>query len=68
MHCPGHQKGTDLVSKGKQLADQTAKQAARKMTQKLVTLLAPALPEKPDYLEEDLKYLQKWTKLDYKGD
>ena len=68
MHWPEHQKGTDLVSKGNQLADQTAKQAAREMAQELVTLPVPALPEKPDYSEEDLKYLQKWTKLGYEGD
>ena len=28
-HCPGLQKGTDLISKGNQLADQASKQAAR---------------------------------------
>ena len=48
---------TDLISKGNQLADQAAKQAAWETVQELVTLLAPALPEKPDYSEEDLKYL-----------
>ena len=68
MHCPGHQKGTDLISKGNHLADQAAKQAARETVQELVTLPAPALPEKPNYSEEYLKYLQKWVKLDYEGD
>ena len=36
--------------------------------QELVTLPAPALPEKPNYSEEDLTYLQKWAKLDYERD
>ena len=36
--------------------------------QELVILPAPALPEKLNYSEEDLKYLQKWVRLDYEGD
>ena len=68
MHCLGLQKGTDLISKGNQLADQASKQAARETVQELVTLPAPALPEKPIYSEEYLKYLQKYVKLDYEGD
>jgi hypothetical protein len=29
MHCPGYQKGLDFVTKGNQMADLTAKQAAQ---------------------------------------
>ena len=60
MHVLRHQKGTDLISKGNQLSDRDLKQAAWETMQELVTHLDLSLPDKLEYSEEDLKYLQKW--------
>jgi hypothetical protein len=59
MHCRGHQKGMDYVSRGNRLANQAARRAAeeqsfpgvREQTAKL--LLAPELPPTPNYTKEE---------------
>jgi hypothetical protein len=58
MHCRDHQRGTDYVSRGSHLADQTARRAAEeflpevpKQTTKL--LLALELPPNPNYIKEE---------------
>ena len=66
IHCKGHQRGTDPISKGNGLADQTAKEA---VTQPSPTVgpksifnvhLAPELPPSPrDTKEEDQWALNK---------
>lgn len=53
MHCPGHQKGTDVVSKGNNLADQKAREIA--------TLKSPvALPVLTDPGPRSLPLLPKY--------
>ena len=50
IHCKGHQRGTDPISKGNQLADQAAKEAATQQSPTVdpelifKVLLAPELP------------------------
>jgi ribonuclease HI len=55
MHCRGHQRGTDYVSRGNHLADQEARRAAEELSspeapmQTTKLLLAPELPPTPNY-------------------
>jgi ribonuclease HI len=55
MHCRGHQRGMDCVSRGNRLADQAAKRAAEELSspevpkQTAKLLLAPELPPSPNY-------------------
>ncbi|XP_033051773.1 uncharacterized protein LOC117074437 [Trachypithecus francoisi] len=63
VHCPGHQKATNPVTRGNNLADQTAKDVA-KTTPQLLTLQLPdpgprELPFHPEYSEEDLQWISK---------
>ncbi|XP_033041305.1 uncharacterized protein LOC117068350 [Trachypithecus francoisi] len=63
VHCPGHQKATNPVARGNNLADQTAKEVA-KITPRLLTLQLPdpgprELPSHPDYSEDDLQWISK---------
>ena len=61
IHCPGHQKGTTAVTRGKNLAHRAAKEAALEET--AASVLAATLPEPPDpnlqecpaYTEEEVK-------------
>ena len=61
IHCPGHQKGTTPVTRGKNLAHRAAKEAALEET--AASVLAATLPEPPDpnlqecpaYTEEEVK-------------
>ncbi|XP_045327125.1 uncharacterized protein LOC123594397 [Leopardus geoffroyi] len=63
VHCPGHQKTTDPISRGNNLADQTAKNIARPPAQ-LLTLQLPdpglrELPPSPEYSESDIQWMSK---------
>jgi hypothetical protein len=64
MHCIGHQRGTDYVSRGNCLADQTARMAAEELSSPEVPekvaklLLAPELPSTPNYTKEK----EQWAK------
>ncbi|XP_053745273.1 uncharacterized protein LOC109256981 [Panthera pardus] len=63
VHCPGHQKTTDPVSQGNNLADQTAKNIARPPAQ-LLTLQLPdsgprELPPSPEYSESDIQWMSQ---------
>jgi hypothetical protein len=65
MQCRSHQRGTDYVIRGNQLADQVAKRAAElsspevpKQTAKL--LLAPEPPPTSNYTKEE----EQWAKLE----
>jgi predicted Zn-dependent protease len=68
MHCRGHQRGMDYVSRGNCLVDQAAKRAAEKLSspevpkQTAKLLLAPELPPSPNYTKEE----EQWAK-DEKG-
>ena len=59
IHCKGHQRGTDPVSKGNQLADQRAKEAATQPSPTVGpksifnVLLAPKLPPSRRYTKEE---------------
>lgn len=44
MHCPGHQKGTDAISRGNNLADQKAKKAALITTTVTLPILIDPAP------------------------
>lgn len=44
MHCPGHQKRTDVISRGNSLADQKAKKAALITTTVTLTILTDPGP------------------------
>ncbi|XP_048208120.1 uncharacterized protein LOC125355755 [Perognathus longimembris pacificus] len=62
MHCPGHQKGIDLVTKGNNLADHAAKKAALQPRAEILALADPgprALPPMPQYSQEDLEWIRK---------
>ena len=63
VHCPGHQKTTDPISRGNNLADQTAKNIARPPAQ-LLTLQLPdpgprEVPPSPEYSESDIQWMSK---------
>jgi ribonuclease HI len=68
MHCRGHQRGTDDVSRGTHLADQVAKRAAEELSspealkQTTKLLLAPELPPTLNHTKEE----EQWAK-DEKG-
>ena len=59
IHCKGHQRGTDPVSKGNRLANQIAKKAATQPSPTVghepisKVLLAPELPPSLRYTKED---------------
>ena len=66
IHCKGHQRGTNLVSKGNQLADQATKEVATQPSPTLgpkpfsKVLLAPELPLSLRYTtEEDQRALDE---------
>ena len=77
IHCKGHQRGTDPISKGNWLADQAAKEAATQPIPRVgprsifKVLLAPELPPSPRYTKEDqwalneggIKEKEGWWKL-----
>lgn len=53
IHCKGHQKGDDPVTKGNRSADAAARQAARgQQPDKPKVLLAPEVPAVPRYSPE----------------
>lgn len=62
VHCPGHQKSMNLVSRGNNLDDQMAKKIARASTWSLVMQLPDPgpwdLPPAPEYSEEDLQWIR----------
>jgi hypothetical protein len=67
LHCRGHQKGMDYVSRGNHLADHVAKRSAEELISKMPKqtaklLLAPELPPNPNYAKEE----EQWAK-DEKG-
>ena len=59
IHCKAHQQGTDPISKGNRLADQTAKEVATQLSPTVgpesifKVLLSPELPPSPGYTKED---------------
>ena len=59
IHCRGHQRGPDPVSKGNRLADQAAKEAAHQLNATMgprpisKVHLAPKLPVSPKYTKEE---------------
>ena len=59
IHCKGHQRGTDPISKGNRLADQAVKEATTHPRptvgpESIVkVLLAPELPPSPKYAKEE---------------
>ncbi|XP_023068770.1 uncharacterized protein LOC111543135 [Piliocolobus tephrosceles] len=63
VHCPGHQKTTDMVSRGNNLADQTAKNVAQTPSRLLALQLpdpGPAeLSSNPEYSEGDLQWINE---------
>ena len=63
VHCPGHQKITDPISPGNNLADQTARQVAQKPIPVLPAQLPDPgprdLPPQPEYSEDDLIWMRK---------
>jgi hypothetical protein len=68
VHCRGHQRGMDCVSRGNHLADQVAKRAVEELSspevpkQTTKLLLAPELPPTPNYTKVE----EQWAK-DEKG-
>jgi predicted Zn-dependent protease len=68
MHCRGHQRGTDDVSRESHLADQVARRAAEELNsseapkQTIKLLLAPELPPTLNHTKEE----EQWAK-DEKG-
>ena len=62
IHCPGHQKGTTAVTRGKNLAHRAAKEAALEETAASVLAATPPEPpnpnllERPAYTEEEVKW------------
>ncbi|XP_060026124.1 uncharacterized protein LOC132531985 [Lagenorhynchus albirostris] len=63
VHCPGHQKPTNPVARGNNLADQTARKAAHTPIP-LLPLHLPdpgprELPPQPDYSEDDIRWMSK---------
>uniref|UniRef100_A0A8C9DWT4 Uncharacterized protein n=2 Tax=Phocoena sinus TaxID=42100 RepID=A0A8C9DWT4_PHOSS len=63
VHCPGHQKPTNPVARGNNLADQTARKAAYTPIP-LLPLQLPdpgprELPPQPDYSEDDIRWINK---------
>lgn len=63
IHCPRHQKGTGLVEKGNQMADQVAKEAA----QGPITLVVKTVPQ-PAEEETEIKVLTEEKGIKYLGD
>jgi steroid 5-alpha reductase family enzyme len=65
MHCRGHQRGTDDVSRESHLADQVARRAAEELSslevlkQTAKLLLALELPLTMNYTKEE----EQWTKM-----
>lgn len=63
MHCPGHQKPVDPVSRGNHFADQTAKRIALSPAQAMAVQLPDPgprdLPPVAEYAEEDLQWVEK---------
>jgi ribonuclease HI len=59
IHCRGHQRGTDYVSRGSHLADQVARRASEELNspgvpkQTVKLLLAQKLPPTPNYTKEE---------------
>ncbi|XP_073648710.1 serine hydrolase RBBP9 isoform X3 [Tursiops truncatus] len=63
VHCPGHQKPTNPVARGNNLADQTARKAAHTPIP-LLPLQLPdpgprEIPPQPDYSEDDIRWMSK---------
>ena len=77
IHCKGHQRGTDPISKGNQLADQAAKEAVTQLSPTVglesifKVVLAQELSPSPRYTKEDqwalneggIKEKEGWRKL-----
>lgn len=64
IHCKGHQRGTDAISKGNWLADQAARGGSNPRPQSrpqvsFEVLLAPELPPSPRYTKEDQQALNE---------
>ena len=59
IHCKGHQRGTDPISKGNQLADQAAKEAVTQLSPTMglesifKVVLAPELPPSMRYTKKE---------------
>jgi ribonuclease HI len=66
IHCRGHQRGMDFVSRGNHLADQAARRAAEELSspgvpkQTTKLLLALELPLIPNYTKEE----EQWAKYE----
>nr|AEF12610.1 pol protein [Porcine endogenous retrovirus B] len=59
IHCPGHQKAKDLISRGNQMADRVAKQAAQAVNL-LPIIETPKAPEpRRQYTLEDWQEIKK---------
>lgn len=63
VHCPGHQKPVDPVSRGNHFADQTAKRIALSPAQAMAVQLPDPgprdLPPVAEYAEEDWQWVEK---------
>ncbi|KAK1346668.1 hypothetical protein QTO34_000528 [Cnephaeus nilssonii] len=59
IHCKGHQKGKDSVSEGNQRADAAAKLAAKEQVAPSRIMLAPELPEPPNYTPQEEEWAQQ---------
>ena len=66
IHCPGHQKPTDPVSRGNCLADKMAREIALQRDLIMVAQLPDSgprtLPKDPTYTEEDLSWIHQQPK------
>ena len=62
IHCPGHQKSDTLISKGNNLADRAARDAAQgtviEATLQLPDPRSPVLPALPNYSPRDLDWIK----------
>ena len=62
IHCPGHQKSDTLTSKGNNLADRAARDAAQstviEATLQLPDPGSPVLPALPNYSPRDLDWIE----------
>jgi hypothetical protein len=74
IHCRGHQRGTDNVSRENCLDDQAARRAAEELTSPEVLketaklLLALELPPTPNYTKEEEQWTKDEKEINEKGD
>jgi hypothetical protein len=70
IHCKGHQKGEDKITKGNKAADEAAKPAARQeyTAGPLLWERTLLLPERPHYRSEESKQASdQGYQLDHRG-